>query len=377
MQAMYIGCLLTYPAVTGNPLIREEMELKTQIKDLTSEKNRFNEQRYKLQDDIRIKYPQQISTLETTVEKNAHDFEKAQQGAVEYADEKGETRSDYPLTINGKSHLNRREAGQAIKDVVSRNYSRLASDKNTLSIGEYRGFKLNIFYDDLTNTMKMCMQGEKPHYIDLNISTDIGNMQRMDNAIANITKENTGLTEKISTLKSELEQMKVDVMTEFPKAAELAKLERRLNDVQDELTKFELTDDSLAKELFDRLTETFPDVMCGDRPSQNGFVGDNTDKVSVSMDGDIFTFRKSFVTNSVPTVYAFAVDYENKKVQLAGYKDSLQEQSFDIHAAPTPESVKKINAILADMDDLLDVVDERGLNIVDDEIAEPNKGINR
>ena len=59
------------------------------------------------------------------------------------------------------------------------------------------------------------------------------------------------------------------------------------------------------------------------------------------------------------------------------YKDSLQEQSFDIHAAPTPESVKQINAILADMDDLLDVVDERGLNIVDDEITEPNMGINR
>lgn len=353
------------------------MELKSQIKDLTSEKNRFNEHRYKLQDDIRIKYPQQISTLETTVEKNAHDYENAQQGAVEYADEKGDTRSDYPLTINGKSHLNRREAGQALKDVVSRNYSRLASDKNTLSIGEYRGFKLNIFYDDLTNTMKMCMQGEKPHYIDLNISTDIGNMQRMDNAIANIAKENTGLTEKISTLKSELEQMKVDVMAEFPKAAELAKLEHRLNDVQDELTKFELTDDSLAKELFDRLTETFPDVMCGDRQSQNAFVGDNTDKVSVSMDGNIFTFRKSFVTNIEPTVYAFAIDYENKKVQLAGYKDSLQEQSFDIHAAPTPESVKQINAILADMDDLLDVVDERGLNIVDDEITEPNMGINR
>lgn len=44
----------------GNPLIKKEMELQAQIKDLKSEKARYNENLYEIQDNIRVKYPNEI-----------------------------------------------------------------------------------------------------------------------------------------------------------------------------------------------------------------------------------------------------------------------------------------------------------------------------
>lgn len=51
----------------GNPLIKREMELQAQIKDLKTEKARFNENLYELQDNIRVKYPAAIMNNELVI----------------------------------------------------------------------------------------------------------------------------------------------------------------------------------------------------------------------------------------------------------------------------------------------------------------------
>ena len=60
--------------------------------------------------------------------------------------------------------------------------------------------------------------------------------------------------------------MKIDVEKPFEKEQELAAAEAELEDVHIKLTQFELTDDSAQKDMFERLVDTFPEVLTGEKP---------------------------------------------------------------------------------------------------------------
>ena len=65
----YYGAFLTthdqhgfsYHVGLGNPLIKREMDLQCKIKDLKMEKSRYSEKIYEIQDNIRVKYPNQMA----------------------------------------------------------------------------------------------------------------------------------------------------------------------------------------------------------------------------------------------------------------------------------------------------------------------------
>ena len=58
--------------------------------------------------------------------------------------------------------------------------------------------------------------------------------------------------------------MKIDVEKPFAKTEELRSMEAELDDVHMQLTKFTLTDDSMNKDMFERLVDTFTPVLTGD-----------------------------------------------------------------------------------------------------------------
>ena len=68
-----IGGKFSYHVGSGNPLIKREMDLQGKIKDLKMEKSRYSEKIYELQDNIRVKYPNQIQLLTTNIEKSQKD----------------------------------------------------------------------------------------------------------------------------------------------------------------------------------------------------------------------------------------------------------------------------------------------------------------
>ena len=76
-----IGGKFSYHVGAGNPLIKCEMDLQCKIKDLKMEKSRYSEKIYELQDNIRVKYPNQIQLLTTNIEKSLKDSSTANQGA--------------------------------------------------------------------------------------------------------------------------------------------------------------------------------------------------------------------------------------------------------------------------------------------------------
>lgn len=363
----------------GNPLIKREMGLQTLIKDLKMEKARYSEHIYELQDNIRVKIPEKLHLNELVIEHLQKDVQTAGR-TPKCVDDEG--KEYYPITIMGTVYNDRKDAGTKLKSLISANAGRMAEGK-TMDIGEYRGFKLSIFYDTLTKHVKACLDGEKHHYCDMNPETDTGNLVRLDNCINNIQKSIDDLMEKNETMRSELEQMKADVDKPFSKADELLKAESEIEEVHLQLTQFEMTDDTMQKEVFDRLADMFPQVMGGDVEYVK-LVSDSYEDVHVEMNENILTICQTYVQNG-DLMYDpridLRVDYDNNKVIPLSYENSsvgtYQEFSPD---NLTPEMAKNMNDVLEFMSDtMLENIEEGDFTLEPqeekEEISRKNNGM--
>ena len=141
----------------GNPLIKKEMELQALIKDLKMEKSRYSEHIYELQDNIRIKIPEKLRTNELIIQHLQKDFDTAS-STPKFVDVDG--KETYPITLMCDVYNDRKEAGTKLKSLISANAARIAVGK-LFEVGEYRGFKLSVFFDVLSKLVKACLDGEK------------------------------------------------------------------------------------------------------------------------------------------------------------------------------------------------------------------------
>ena len=358
--------------MVGNPLIKEEMELQSEIKDLKMEKSRYSENIFDLQDKIRVKIPAAIQQTEAHIESFRNDFSLANnQQKVITEDGK----AIYPIKIGDTVYNDRTAGGDALKAAIGGNIGKLAEGKTVL-VGEYRGMQLSLLFDTMTKTTKACLAGEKHHYCDLNPETNTGNIIRLDNLINNIAKDIKQSEEALETMHTELEQMKIDVEKPFPKAEDLLRAETRLEEVHDQLTKLELTDDTANKDIFERLCAMFPDVMSGKKEAVKYEAGETFDPLSVELHGNVFSMAHTYTQNGDlmydPLVY-FKVDYANEKVLPVSFENSSAGfyQEFDIEAEPTPESVHAANSVLDFVDTWLDNIEEQGY--LDNEPQEESK----
>ena len=293
----------------GNPLIKEEMELQSKIKDLKMEKNRFSENLYDMQDKIRVKYPQKIRQLELQIKHNSTDLETANTAEFTFNED---NKKVYPITINGTVYNDRKEGGNAIKNVIAENFAALSSS-TSIEVGEYRCLKLSLQYSDFNKNFIGCLSGEKPHYCTLNPSTDIGNIVRLDNCINNIADEIKKTDEEIVYLKKDLETMQEEVDKPFPKADELLQAETRLEEVHIELSAFELEDDSNEKDLYERLCDIFSELMSGDTNSVCCHLENRDITAEMQNDNIILTDKIKGIEFS-KTIH---IDYVNEKAAPA------------------------------------------------------------
>ena len=337
------------------------MQLQTQIKELKSEKSRYSEKIYELQDNIRVKVPATIKATELHIKHNQADLDTATSQPKVYTEDGKET---YPIKIGDKVYADRAEAGEAIKDAILKNIGRLAEGK-TVHIGEYRGMNLSFLYDQHFKITKACLEGEKHHYCDLNPETTTGNLIRLDNCINNIAKDIAESQEKVDTMKAELEQMKIDVEVPFLKADELLKAETRLEEVHEALTKFELSDDTMHKEIYERFADNFPDVLFGKKEAMRFEAGEGWDALSVELHGDILSMAHTYEQNGdlmYDPMICFKVDYENEKVIPISYENSGMGiyETYDPDAEPTPQTVENINSVLDFTDTWFDNIEQQG-----------------
>ncbi len=204
---------------TGNPHIKEKMDLDIQVSKLQLLKQSFLSQKYDMEDKVTKQYPREIKDL---TEKIA-DYE------ADIALVKEHTPSDreiFPvMQIKEISYDDKQEAGKAIITACKE----MKSPDPEL-IGAYRGLSIELYYNTLSQEFVINLKGKSKHQVSL--GTDIhGNITRLDNAIAKFEDNLLRCRERLKTMKVQLETAKQEVEKPFPQEEELKEKVARLGEL--------------------------------------------------------------------------------------------------------------------------------------------------
>lgn len=226
---------------TGNPYIKEKMDLDIQVSKLKLMKANHTSQKYRLEDNITQHYPHQIAIFKERIEGFTADMEK-------YAKNKPEDKEQFFMQVGGKPYTDKKEAGTAIiamcKEIKGINAS--------ADVGEYLGFKLNVTFDSFNNKFVMNVKGAMSHPME--VGTDpLGNITRINNALEAMPAQLEEAQTKLSNVEHQLETAKAEVDKPFQQEAELSEKLERLAELNALLNMDEKGDDAIGMD--DEATE--------------------------------------------------------------------------------------------------------------------------
>ena len=210
---------LTYAEVkalaTGNPYIKEKMDLDIQVSRLKLMKANHTSQIYRLEDNIAKNYPKQITALKERLEGYRADIQT-------YAAHKPVDKDAFSMKIGNRTYTDKKEAGAALIDMC-----RSAKQPNmAVTIGEFQGFKMSVSFDSFFSKFTISLKGSLSHEVEIG-ADPLGNLQRLSNALEGMTGKMTDVEQKLSNVEHQLETAKVEVTKPFAQEQELAeKLER-------------------------------------------------------------------------------------------------------------------------------------------------------
>ena len=200
---------------TGNPYIKEKMDLDIQVSKLKLLKTNHTSQRYRLEDNIAKHYPMQITALKERLEGYRTDIQT-------YAAHKPVDKDAFSMKIGNRTYTDKKEAGAALIDMC-----RSAKQPNmAVTIGEFQGFKMSVSFDSFFSKFTISLKGSLSHEVEIG-ADPLGNLQRLSNALEGMTGKMTDVEQKLSNVEHQLETAKVEVTKPFAQEQELAeKLER-------------------------------------------------------------------------------------------------------------------------------------------------------
>ena len=204
---------------TGNPYIKEKMDLDIQVQKLRLIKSSFLSEKYALEDKILKYYPQQIATLRE---------------AIAGLEADGKTRLDHAkptddrfigMVVQGVSHSEKADAGKAIIEACKQMES-----PDPIPLGSYRGFHLELSFDTVERVYMVKIQGETSRKIALGDDV-FGNISRIDNAIERIPDDLEDKRIALENAEKQLENAKAEVEKPFSKEEELNQMTARLKEL--------------------------------------------------------------------------------------------------------------------------------------------------
>ena len=206
----------------ANPHIKEKMELDIEISKLQMIKSEFMNIHYRLEDAVHVKLPQELANEISELKNMEADRKALADYPIEHDSEGHEAFS--PMTVNGRTFTDRKEAGAAlIKAAIQ---SAIGNKNNAVTIGEYKGFKLDV-YTDSAGKVNLYIKGKSSVSIIMSESEG-GNITKINNALNNIEDRIVRCKDRIEALKKQIENSKTELTKPFPQEQELKdKLERQ------------------------------------------------------------------------------------------------------------------------------------------------------
>lgn len=204
---------------TGNPLIKEKMELDTEVDKLKLLKASFQNAKYRFEENVNINLPKRISTLENNLEKLKDDAAFREKYIREHGDQ-------FSIVIGDEIYTDKTEAAKVIKEALN---SGKFGNLEVSNFGEYCGFSLSAKYDFLQQCWKISLERRATAYINWN-QTGAGNFKNFDKALF-FDQRIEHISDLLGELRSELELSKKELEKTFPQEDELKRKTERLAEV--------------------------------------------------------------------------------------------------------------------------------------------------
>ena len=204
---------------TGNPYIKEKMDLDIQVQKLKMLKSNFLSEKYGLEDKVIKFYPQQIAYLKSRVEGLTKDVETAK------LHPKPIDEQPLGMTVSGVSYSEKAEAGQAII-----NTCKSMNSPDAIPLGEYRGFQMELYFDTVQRNYVVKLKGETSRDVPLGDDSH-GNIVRIDNGIERFEEALADTKNSLENTEKQFETAKQEIEKPFAKEEELRAKTARLDEL--------------------------------------------------------------------------------------------------------------------------------------------------
>ena len=204
---------------SGNPLIKDKMNLDIEVSKLKMLKSTFLNQRYALEDKIIKYFPVEIAETKERLAAYCEDIKTVKENTRPNVD--GFT----PMELKGTVYSDKKAAGTELLSICA---CKVNADRE--SIGSYKGLRLDLEFDKFSRTFALGMEGKQRYKVELG-SDVFGNIQRMDNFLEALPVRENNCKQKLEELEKQLETAKVEVKKEFEKEDELAEKSKRLEEL--------------------------------------------------------------------------------------------------------------------------------------------------
>lgn len=227
---------LTYAEIkalaTGNPYIKEKMDLDIQVSKLKLMRANHISQIYSLESDIARRYPAEITAAKERIAGLKADLAVVKP-LLEQDKEK------FSITVEDRVYTDRKEAGSAILAACAA----MKIAKTEGQIADLGGFAISSRFDAFAQTFKLTIRRQSSYTIELG-SDPAGNIQRILNALASIEKTLPQVERRLETLQQQLAEAKEEVQRPFPQETELNEKSARLAELNALLDMDEKGDDA-------------------------------------------------------------------------------------------------------------------------------------
>ena len=204
---------------TGNPYIKEKMDLDIQVQKLKMLKSNFLSEKYGLEDKVIKFYPQQIAYLKSRVEGLTKDVETAK------SHPKPIDEQPLGMMVSGVSYSEKAEAGQAII-----NACKSMNSPDAIPLGEYRGFQMELYFDTVQRNYVVKLKGETSRDVPLGDDAH-GNIVRIDNGIERFEEALADTKNSLENTEKQFETAKQEIEKPFAKEDELRAKTARLDEL--------------------------------------------------------------------------------------------------------------------------------------------------
>ena len=197
---------------TGNPYIKEKMDLDIQVSKLRLLKSSYLSEKYALE-----YYPKKIAQTKELISGLESDLKRANEHPKPTDDR------FVGIEVQGVFFSERVDAGQKIIEACTK-----MTSPDPIPLGKYRGFDLELFFEAFEKVYQVKVKGDTSRTISL--GTDAaGNITRIDNAIEKIPERLELQRQELESVEKQLATAQKEVEKPFDKEQELTEKTERLS----------------------------------------------------------------------------------------------------------------------------------------------------